>query len=119
MKKGIILAVTFSIMTVWFVYQQQTYGAVAVDNYKWYCSQCHGLNGKGDGINATKEQPVSPKDHTNTKEMSKLSNADIEDVIIGGGKATGKSSMMPPFGKTLTDTEVKELIKYLRQLCKC
>ena len=26
---------------------------------------------KGDGINATKDQPVNPRNHTDTKEMGK------------------------------------------------
>lgn len=106
-------------MIIWFAFQAKIFGASAVDNYKWYCTQCHGVNGKGDGINATKDQPVSPRDHTDTKSMGKLTNADIENVIRDGGKATGKSSMMPPWGKVLTDGEIKDLVKHLRQLCKC
>ncbi len=119
MKRIIVLIMVIGVLTTWFVLQGQTFGASAVDNYKWYCSQCHGLNGKGDGPNATKDQPVSPRDHTDTKTMAKLTDADIENVIRDGGKATGKSTMMPPFGKSLTDGEIKELVKYLRQLCKC
>lgn len=119
MKKRFIIVALFSIITVGVALQAKTFGASAVDNYKWYCSQCHGLNGKGDGINATKDQPVSPRDHTDTKSMSKLTNAEIENVIRDGGKATGKSSMMPPWGKVMTDGEIKDLVKYLRQLCKC
>ncbi|MBI5970395.1 MAG: cytochrome c [Deltaproteobacteria bacterium] len=93
--------------------------AAAEANYKFYCAQCHGLEGKGDGPNATKSQPVSPRNHTNTVEMSKLSDQDIINVIKGGGAATSKSTMMPPFGKTLTDAEVAALKDYLRKLCKC
>ena len=119
MRKGFMFVAVFSIITVWFALQANSFGATAVDNYKWYCSQCHGLNGKGDGVNATKDQPVSPRDHTDTKSMGKLTDADIENVIRDGGNATGKSTMMPPWGKSLTDGEIKELVKYLRQLCKC
>ena len=119
MKKGFMFVAVFSIVTIWFALQAKTFGASAVDNYKWYCTQCHGLNGKGDGVNATKDQPVSPRDHTDTKSMGKLTDADIENVIRDGGKATGKSTMMPPWKKSLTDGEIKDLVKYLRQLCKC
>lgn len=95
------------------------FAASPAENYKWYCSQCHGLTGKGDGINATKEQPVNPKNHTDSKEMSKLSASDVKSVISEGGSATSKSTMMPPFGKTLTDAEIKELVEYLSKLCNC
>ena len=93
--------------------------ATAKANYKFYCSQCHGVDGKGDGPNATKSQPVSPRNHTNTAEMSKLSDKDIINVIKSGGAATSKSTMMPPFGKTLSDDDITALKDYLRKLCKC
>ena len=70
---------------------------------------------KGDGINATKDQPVNPRNHTDTKEMAKLSASDVENVIRDGGAATSKSTMMPPFGKTMTDAEIKELIGIFEQ----
>ena len=63
--------------------------------------------------------PVSPKDHTDAKEMSELTKDDVIKVIRGGGAATGKSTMMPPFGKTITDAEIQDLVNYLRKLCNC
>jgi cytochrome c oxidase cbb3-type subunit 3 len=93
--------------------------AKAKDNYKFYCSQCHGLTGDGKGPNSNDTQPVSPRDHTDPVGMAKLPDADIINVIKGGGKATGKSSMMPPFSKTLTEKEITDLKDYLRKLCKC
>lgn len=109
----------FLLFSTVFLDKGQAFAASAVENYKWYCSQCHGLTGKGDGPNATKEQPVNPRNHTDGKEMSKLSKADVENVIRDGGAATSKSTMMPPFGKTITDGEIKELVAYLEKLCNC
>ena len=87
--------------------------------YKFYCAQCHGLTGKGDGPNVTKDFPVSPRNFTNAAEMNKLSDADMRNVIMDGGPSASKSPMMPPRGKTLTDAEVNGLIKHLRTLCQC
>ncbi|MEN8196410.1 MAG: cytochrome c [Pseudomonadota bacterium] len=87
--------------------------------FKFYCAQCHGLTGKGDGPNVTKDFPVSPRNFTNAKEMDKLSDADLRNVIIDGGPAVDKSPMMPPWGKTLTKDDVDGLVKLLRGLCKC
>ncbi len=96
--------------------------AIAADGeavYKFYCAQCHGLTGKGDGPNVTKDFPVSPRNFTSAAEMNKLSDADMKNVILDGGPAASKSPMMPPWGKTLTGAEVDSMIKHLRQLCKC
>jgi mono/diheme cytochrome c family protein len=87
--------------------------------FKFYCTQCHGLQGKGDGPNVTKDFPVDPRDFTETAEMDKLSDADIKNVVLDGGPVADKSPMMPPWGKTLTDADVDALIKHLRKLCKC
>ncbi len=116
--KGVLIAIAISV-SMSMVCDAKAGAAGAETNYKFYCSQCHGVDGKGDGPNATKSQPVSPRNHTNTAEMKKLTDQDIINVIKGGGAATGKSTMMPPFGKTLSDAEVDALKGYLRKLCKC
>jgi mono/diheme cytochrome c family protein len=87
--------------------------------FKFYCAQCHGLAGKGDGPNVTKDFPVSPRNFTNATEMDKLSDADLKNVIMDGGPSVSKSPMMPPWGKTLTPEQVDGLIKHLRALCDC
>ena len=87
--------------------------------FKFYCSQCHGLGGKGDGPNVTKDFPVSPRNFTSAEEMNKLTDADLKNVILDGGPSMSKSPMMPPWGKTLTDEQVDALIKHLRKLCNC
>ena len=87
--------------------------------YKFYCAQCHGLQGKGDGPNVTKDFPVDPRNFTKADEMNKLSDADIRNVVMDGGPVADKSPMMPPWGKTLSKAEVDALVKHLRNLCKC
>ncbi len=93
--------------------------ASAPENYRFYCAQCHGLEGLGDGPNATKNQPVEPRDHTSAYEMGKLTDEDISYVIRDGGVATSKSTLMPPFGATLSEEEIAELVVHIRKLCNC
>jgi len=95
------------------------YAVDAVKVFKFYCAQCHGLTGKGDGPNVTKDFPVSPRNFTDGKEMDKLSDADLKNVIMDGGPSVSKSPMMPPWGKTLTVEQVDALIGHLRAICKC
>ena len=87
--------------------------------FKFYCAQCHGLEGKGDGPNISKEFPVSPRNFTNADEMNKLTDADIKNVVLDGGPSASKSPMMPPWSKTLSEADVDGLVKYLRVVSAC
>ena len=92
----------------------------ARENYRLYCVQCHGTEANGWGINNTADGlAVSPRDHTNSTEMSKLSNQDIRLAIVKGGDAVSKSELMPPWGGVLKEKEIDGLVLYLRQLCGC
>ena len=42
------------------------------------------------------------------------SDASLKRIIALGGSAVGKSAMMPPYGSTLTDEEINDLIAYMR-----
>lgn len=93
--------------------------ASAKENYDFYCVQCHGPEGKGDGVNVTKDMSVTPRNHADAKEMAKLTDKDIFNAIKDGGVANSKSPLMPPFGSTITTDEVNDLVKYLRKMCNC
>lgn len=90
----------------------------AADNYKTYCVQCHGMDGNGKGVNI-RDMSVQPRDHTDGKAMSGRSDDTIFKVIKEGGPAIDKSVLMPPWGDTLTDEEIKDMVQHLRMLCKC
>jgi len=93
-------------------------GEPAANNYRTYCVQCHGLAGNGQGINI-KDMSVQPRDHTDAKAMSGRSDEMIFKVIKEGGPSIDKSVLMPPWGDTLSDDEIRDLVGYLRKLCKC
>jgi mono/diheme cytochrome c family protein len=86
--------------------------------YKTYCSQCHGMQGNGKGVNV-RDMSVQPRDHTDPKEMGTRSDADLFKAIKEGGQAISKSVLMPPWGAVLSDDEIHALVTYLRQLCQC
>ncbi|MBI2778523.1 MAG: cytochrome c [Gammaproteobacteria bacterium] len=90
----------------------------AADNYKAYCVQCHGLRGDGNGVNI-RDMSVVPRDHTDVKSMSGRSDETLFKAIKEGGPAIDKSILMPPWGDTLSDEEIKDLVQHLRILCKC
>lgn len=90
----------------------------AEDNYRTYCTQCHGVKGDGKGINV-RDMSVQPRDHTDAKSMSVRSDEDLFKVIKEGGVAINKSVLMPPWGDILSDEEIHGLVAHLRELCQC
>ncbi len=86
--------------------------------YQWYCTQCHGLKGKGDGINA-KLLTVPPRDHTKGDYLETRTDSQLFDAIKLGGLAVGRAPCMPSWGNTLDEKMIHSLVRYIRELCKC
>jgi mono/diheme cytochrome c family protein len=85
--------------------------------YTYYCQTCHGETGAGDGFNAFNLDP-HPRDLSAPDFQKKKSDADLADAIRRGGSGVGLSALMPPWGHTLSDRQVGELVLYIRTLSK-
>jgi mono/diheme cytochrome c family protein len=85
--------------------------------YGQFCATCHGQSGKGDGAAAAALNP-KPRDHTDKEYMSQLSDDDLLKVIKNGGASIGKSPLMPPWGASLKDEQIQDIIAYVRTLSK-
>jgi len=83
--------------------------------YQKFCQVCHGEHGKGDGFNAFNLEP-KPRDFTNAKYMSALSDARLVETISQGGRGVNKSPLMPSWGGRLKGEEFRYLVSYLRAL---
>lgn len=115
-------ALSLSILTLLILavaLPRDTFAASAAENFQRYCAQCHGAEGKGNGVNATKDLPAAPKDLTNAEELSRLSDERIAAIIASGGARNELSPIMPPWGNTLTAQEIQDLVRFVRSLCKC
>ena len=86
--------------------------------YKLHCTPCHGMTGEGNGPKA-EELKIKPQDHTNASYMSTRTDSQLEGVIRNGGISISKSPLMPAWKETLSDKQIKEIVKYLRKLCSC
>lgn len=84
--------------------------------YQTYCTQCHGVEGDGYGVNA-EFMEVQPRDHTDREDMITRSDEDLFKVIKFGGKSIDKSILMPNWDGNLSDDEIYSLVAYLRTLC--
>jgi len=82
--------------------------------YQQYCSVCHGEEGKGDGFNAFNLNP-KPAD---LNEVCKVNEAEyIIRVVTEGTKAVGKSSLCPPYGRTIQMEGINAIISYIDLTC--
>lgn len=88
------------------------------ETYQWYCAQCHGVEGKGDGINA-RLLTVLPRNHTEPEYLETRSDDDLFRAIKLGGVAVGRAPCMPRWGLTLDDDTIRGLVQYIRELCQC
>ncbi|TAK07786.1 MAG: c-type cytochrome [Candidatus Manganitrophaceae bacterium] len=80
--------------------------------FNHYCAVCHGLSGKGNGVNSENLDP-HPADLT-SGEVQGLSDGEIYEVIDKGGAAVELSVSMPPWGKTLSNEQIRDVIAYIR-----
>ncbi len=84
--------------------------------YKNYCTQCHGMKGKGDGPGAAGLDP-KPAVHSELP-LSDYPEDYLFNVIYYGGKSVGKSPNMPDWGLTLPPQDLADVIAYLRATFK-
>jgi cytochrome c553 len=59
------------------------------------CAACHGPQGMGDGPTAAALNPKPRNFHDKTWQ-GEVTDAHIQQIIVGGGMAVGKSPLMPP-----------------------
>jgi cytochrome c oxidase cbb3-type subunit 3 len=86
--------------------------------YQRYCAQCHGVKGKGDGINAL-YLVVPPRDHTKSDYLETRTDQQLFNAIKLGGLAVGRAPCMPAWEHTFEDKIIHTLVNYIRELCNC
>jgi cytochrome c6 len=79
----------------------------AAATYKSKCAMCHGPDGKGSAT-GTK---MGAHDFS-SPEVKAESDAQLTDVITKG------KAKMPAYGGKLKDTEIKDLVTYVRSVAK-
>lgn len=85
--------------------------------YDQLCATCHGATGKGDGAAAAALNP-KPRNFQDAAVMSKKTDAYLKTIIQKGGAAAGLSPLMPPWGSSLTEQDIANVIAYIRSLEK-
>lgn len=83
--------------------------------FRHYCAACHGDEGHGDGLNAYNLDP-RPRDLADPAFQKSRSDDDLAALIRSGGGAAGLSTGMPPWGRTLGERRIRNLVAFLRSL---
>jgi mono/diheme cytochrome c family protein len=91
-------------------YQQQV--GYQLDNK--YCARCHSPESTPERVSNYDNLEVKPHAFTEGDTLNKMSDADLVAIIGHGGPALNKSALMPPYGYTLSKTEIEALIAYIR-----
>jgi mono/diheme cytochrome c family protein len=76
--------------------------------FKAKCAACHGPDGKGDTATG---KALGIHDFASADTQNK-SDADLAEIITKG------KDKMPAYGSSLKDTEIKDLVDYIRALGK-
>lgn len=92
---------------------QRRLGQIVDDKY---CSRCHNPESTPERVSNYDNLEVKPHPFTEGDTLNKLSDADLTAIISHGGPALNKSPLMPPYGYTLSKTEIQALIAYIRMV---
>ena len=76
--------------------------------YKAKCASCHGADGKGEtpAGKATKARDFCSED------VNKETDEEWTAILVKG------KNKMPAYDKKLSESEIKEVVAYIRSLCK-
>jgi len=81
--------------------------------YQHYCLICHGVDGQGNGFNASL-LGTPPRNFSEEAFWKQIDDEQLFTVISRGGKAVNKSVLMPAWGHTLSEQQIRDVIAYLR-----
>jgi mono/diheme cytochrome c family protein len=90
---------------------QQTVGAQLSAQY---CIRCHDPESTRERVSNMDNLSVKPHVFSNGAILNKMSNADLVAIISHGGPALNKSPQMPPWGYTLSKSDIEALVSYIR-----
>jgi len=83
--------------------------------FRHYCATCHGAEGHGDGFNAYNLDP-KPRDLADPAFQAQRSDDELAAVIRSGGGVAGLSTGMPPWGRTLAERRIRNIVDFVRTL---
>ena len=81
-----------------------------------YCSRCHDPESTPERVSNYDNLEVKPHPFAEGETLNKMSDADLQAIISHGGPALNKSPLMPPYGYTLSKSDIQAVISYIRAI---
>jgi len=81
-----------------------------------YCSRCHNPESTAERVSNYDNLETKPHAFTEGDTLNKMSDADLVAIISHGGPALNKSPLMPPYGYTLSKSDIQALVSYIRMV---
>lgn len=81
-----------------------------------YCERCHNPESTPERVSNYDNLDVKPHAFTDGDYLNKMSDDDLTAIITHGGPALNKSPQMPPYGYTLSKSDVQALLAYIRAI---
>lgn len=91
-------------------YQQQA----GYEIEETYCARCHDPESTTLRVSNYDNLAVKPHAFNEGEALNKLSEADLMAIISHGGQSANGSPLMPPYGATLSKSDIQSLIAYIR-----
>ncbi|NTV46280.1 MAG: cytochrome c [Chlorobiales bacterium] len=86
--------------------------------FSHYCAVCHGESGDGTGQYYGFTLQPSPANFTDSNFVKTRTDEVLFKSISDGPVSLGKSTMCPPWGKTLHREEIEFIISYIKTFSK-
>lgn len=113
----VVLTFAASAQTIHYAHRPDARSGETI--YKGGCIACHGAEGKGAPQTSTVfTRPDTWPDFTQCDQTTPEANSAWKAVIVHGGKNRAFSQIMPAFGDLLTDSQIDDVIAYMRGFCK-
>ena len=81
-----------------------------------YCERCHNSESTPERVSNYDNLDVKPHAFTDGGYLNTMSDDDLAAIISHGGPALNKSAQMPPYGYTLSKSEIQALLAYIRAI---
>jgi mono/diheme cytochrome c family protein len=80
--------------------------------YQRYCAFCHGVEGRGDGLNSFNLK-TQPRNFSDSTAMRGKTPGSVAATIRAGGAASGLAPDMPAWGSTLDSITIARLAEWV------
>lgn len=79
-----------------------------------YCARCHDPESTPERVSNIDNLVTKPHPFTDGETLNHISDADLSSIITHGGAALNKSPEMPPYGYTLSKSDIQALVAFIR-----